>query len=108
LIWPGRSPRPGFLPVERRRPQYTDKQEIPVRIRRLDKSEVDQTTSDIFDVYLKERGNIPNMFRTVAHRPEHLRTMIAHFRTVMNTGTVPPKLKELLSVRVSQINACEY
>lgn len=57
---------------------------------------------------MKERGNVPNMFRTVAHRPEYLRTMIAHFRTVMNTGTVPAKLKELVTVRVSQINQCDY
>jgi alkylhydroperoxidase family enzyme len=48
------------------------------------------------------------MFRTVAHRPEILRTMIAHFRAVMETGTVGAKLKELLIVRTSQINRCEY
>ena len=48
------------------------------------------------------------MFRTVAHRPEVLRTMIAHFRAVMETGTLPGKLKELLFVRVSQINHCDY
>ena len=79
-----------------------------MRIRRLDKSQVDPETASIFDVYLKERGNVPNMFRTVAHRPEILRTMIAHFRAVMNTGTVAAKLKELVIVRTSQINHCEY
>ncbi len=78
------------------------------RISRLDKSQVDADTGAIFDVYLKERGNIPNMFRTVAHRPEILRTLIAHFRAIMNTGTVPAKLKELVIVRTSQINRCEY
>jgi alkylhydroperoxidase family enzyme len=34
--------------------------------------------------------------------------MIAHFRAVMETGTVPSKLKELVIVRTSQINRCEY
>ena len=62
----------------------------------------------IFDTYLQERGNIPNMFRTVAVRPKHLQTMIAHFRTVMNEGTVPPLLKELLWVRISHLNRCRY
>ena len=62
----------------------------------------------IFDTYLKERGNIPNMFRTVALRPNHLRTLIAHFRTVMNEGTVPPLLKELVWVRISHLNRCRY
>jgi len=48
------------------------------------------------------------MFRTVALRPAHLRTMIAHFRAVMNEGTVPPLLKELLWVRISHLNGCRY
>jgi alkylhydroperoxidase family enzyme len=78
------------------------------RISRLDRSQVSPETGEIFDHFLKVRGNIPNMFRTAAHRPELLRTMIQHFRAVMETGTVPAKLKELLFVRVSQINRCEY
>jgi alkylhydroperoxidase family enzyme len=78
------------------------------RISRLEKDQVDPETSGIYDTYLKERGNVPNMFRTVAHRPEIFRTMIAHFRAVMNTGTLSAKLKELVVVRTSQINRCEY
>ncbi len=79
-----------------------------MRITRLDKSQVDDATRDLYDHYLRERGNIPNMFRTAAHRPEILKTMIAHFRAVMDTGTVEAKLKELVIVRTSQINRCEY
>jgi len=44
----------------------------------------------------------------VAHRPEILRTMIAHFRAVMESGTLTPKLKELVIVRTSQVNGCAY
>ena len=78
------------------------------RISPLAKTQVDTETGQIFDVYQKERGNVPNMVRTVAHRPEILRSMIAHLRAVMNTGTVPVKLKELVIVRTSQLNHCEY
>jgi hypothetical protein len=78
------------------------------RIRPLTPAEADPDVRPIFDTYLKERGNIPNMFRTVALRPSHLRTMIAHFRTVMNEGTVPLELKELLWVRISHLNSCRY
>ena len=63
---------------------------------------------DIFEAFLEERGNIPNMFRTAGLRPKHLTTMISHFQTVMNEGDVPPLLKELLAVRVSSINRCKY
>jgi alkylhydroperoxidase family enzyme len=79
-----------------------------MRVSRLDKSQVDGESQVIFDDFLRERGNIPNMFRTAAHRPEIMRTMVAHFRAVMNSGTVPRKLKELVIVRTSQINGCEY
>lgn len=48
------------------------------------------------------------MFRTLAVRPRHLQTAIAHFRTVMNEGTVPALLKELLWVRISHHNGCRY
>jgi alkylhydroperoxidase family enzyme len=78
------------------------------RIRPRDRGEVGEGVRSIFDVFLRERGNIPNMFRTVAVRPKHLETLIAHFRTVMNEGTVPILLKELLAVRVSSINRCRY
>ena len=79
-----------------------------MRIRRLEKAEVDAESQALFDDFLRERGNIPNMFRTVAHRPEIMRTMVAHFRAVMNTGTVPKRLKELVVVRTSQLNRCQY
>jgi len=78
------------------------------RIRPRDPDEVSGTTRGIFDTYLRERGSIPNMFRTAAVRPRHLETMIDHFRTVMNEGEVPPLLKELIAVRVSAINRCRY
>jgi uncharacterized peroxidase-related enzyme len=78
------------------------------RIPTIAYEQADPAAQEIFDHYKKERGNVPNMFRTVAYRPEILRTMIAHFRAVMETGTVGVKLKELVIVRTSQINHCEY
>jgi len=81
---------------------------MPPRLEPLSPDEVDGAVREVFDAYLKERGNVPNMFRTVARRPEHLLTMLAHFRTVMTAGTVPPLLKELVAVRVSHLNACRY
>ena len=79
-----------------------------MRITRLDKSQVDPATAEIYEHYIHERGKVPNMMRTMAHRPELLRTLTAHFRAVMETGTVPAKLKELVIVRTTQINRCEY
>ena len=78
------------------------------RLRPLGPEEAAPEVRPIFETYLRERGNIPNMFRTLAVRPEHLRTLVAHFRTVMRQGTVAPLLKELLWVRISHLNHCRY
>jgi alkylhydroperoxidase family enzyme len=78
------------------------------RLSRLSPEQVDAQTREVFEAFLKERGNIPNMFRTVAHRPEIMQTLTAHFRAVMNTGTVEKKLKEMVAVRVSHLNLCDY
>ena len=78
------------------------------RITRLSTGQAPPAIQDLFRSFLEERGNIPNMFRTVAHRPDLLTTMLAHFRAVMGAGTVPVALKEMLAVRVSRLNECDY
>lgn len=78
------------------------------RLSRVPRSQASAPVVEIYDHYMRTRGNIPNMFRTMAHRPEIFQTMIAHFRAILETGTVPLKLKELAIVRTSQINGCEY
>ncbi len=78
------------------------------KISRLERNEVTQKTGEIYDRYLQTRGNVPNMFRTVAHRPEIFQTMIAHFEAILNTGTLTTKLKELVIIRTSQLNHCDY
>ncbi|HEY0756430.1 MAG TPA: carboxymuconolactone decarboxylase family protein [Ktedonobacteraceae bacterium] len=48
------------------------------------------------------------LFRTMGHRPEIMRQSMQLLETVMRTGSVEPRLKELLAVRVSQVNHCFY
>ena len=78
------------------------------RISRLDRSEVTPEMAALYDKAFAQRGNVPNMFRVMAHRPEIFTTMMAHFGAVLTTGTVPTKLKELIIVRTSQVNATPY
>ncbi|HWE83667.1 MAG TPA: carboxymuconolactone decarboxylase family protein [Terracidiphilus sp.] len=78
------------------------------RISRLDRSQVTPDLATLFDKVFAQRGNVPNMFRVMAHRPEIFSTMQAHFAAVLNTGTVPTKLKELIIVRTSQVNDTPY
>src|SRR5271170_7676678 len=78
------------------------------RISRLDRTEVTPEMAALFDRIFAQRGNVPNMFRVMAHRPEIFATMQAHFGAVLNTGTVSTKLKELIIVRTSQVNETPY
>ena len=78
------------------------------RVRRVEVADAAGETREIFETYQRERGNVPNMFRTMAHRPEILQTMIRHFRAVLAPGSVGLRLKELIAVAVSGINSCEY
>jgi uncharacterized peroxidase-related enzyme len=78
------------------------------RISRLTRSEVDSELVPVYDRFLRERGNVPYFFRTVAHRPEIMLTMAEHMKAVLSTGTLPTKLKELVVVRTSQLNCTAY
>ena len=78
------------------------------RISRLDRNQVSPEIDAGFDKVFSQRGNVPNMFRVMAHRPEIFATMQAHFAAVLNTGTVSTKLKELIIVRTSQVNQTPY
>ena len=79
------------------------------RIERLTPDEVGDGARATLDAIGKERGGvIPNLFRVAAHRPEIVQTLYAHMKAVMGKGTVPQLLKELISVRASQINGCVY
>ncbi len=78
------------------------------RISRLDRSAVTPDIAALYDKAFAQRGNVPNMFRVMAHRPEIFSTMQAHFAAVLNTGTVSTRLKELIIVRTSQVNDTPY
>src|SRR5580698_10770163 len=78
------------------------------RISKLERDAIAPEMNSLYDKIYAQRGNVPNMFRTMAHRPEIFSTMMAHFSAVLNTGTVSTKLKELIIVRTSQINVTPY
>ena len=78
------------------------------RISRLERNDVTPEMAALYDKVFAQRGNVPNMFRVMAHRPEIFSTMQAHFSAVLSTGTVPTQLKELIIVRTSQVNETPY
>jgi alkylhydroperoxidase family enzyme len=78
------------------------------RVTRLDRDTVAEPVREVFDAFVRERGKVPNLFRVAAHRPEIVSTLRAHMNAVMGPGTVDLLLKELVAIKVSYINNCEY
>lgn len=78
------------------------------RIRRLSKDEVPEAVRELFGSIGAQRGNVPNMFRIHAHRPEILRGVMAHLQAATTSGSVSVQTKELIATLVSKINECHY
>ena len=78
------------------------------RLSKVPRSDADPRVQAVYDRVAAARGNVPNMFRIYAHRPEIMESMVAHVNAVTNTGTVPVRTKELVATLVSRINRCEY
>lgn len=62
----------------------------------------------MWETFYRARGNVPNMFRTLSLRPEMAQAVAASMSAILNTGTVELRLKEMVVVRVSQLNQCAY
>jgi alkylhydroperoxidase family enzyme len=78
------------------------------RLTKLGRSQTTGAVRAALDRMAEQRGNVPNMFRVVAHRPELMTTMLAHFNEVMKPTTLTEKFKELLAVQTSLANSCAY
>ncbi len=53
-------------------------------------------------------ANMSTLFRVMGHRPVLMQQAAQLLESTMRSGTVDPQLKELLAIRVSQVNACFY
>ncbi|WP_110517570.1 carboxymuconolactone decarboxylase family protein [Herpetosiphon llansteffanensis] len=78
------------------------------RLKPLAPNEVDPAALKVFEGFYAKRGNVPNMFRTFARRPEMMIAASNLMSAVLSTGTLDLRLKEMVVVRTSQLNECAY
>ncbi len=78
------------------------------RIPRVEVADAPEDVRPTFDAFIRQRGQVPNLFRVAAHAPQFTAKLAALNEEVMREGEVPVLLKELLSTRVSHINLCDY
>ena len=53
-------------------------------------------------------GIVPNLFKSMAHRPGFLRANWIKFRSTILYGEIPRTLKEMVGVSISQANGSSY
>jgi len=75
------------------------------RIPPLPESSLAQFPSEMLSASV---SNMSTLFRVMGHRPQLMRPAIELLEAAMRGGTVEPQLKELVAVRVSQVNHCSY
>lgn len=73
-----------------------------------DIEELDDRTRGILEEMRTERGEIPSFPQLLASNPAIFEATIGQFREVVYGGEVPPALKQLAFVVVSQENECPY
>ena len=65
-------------------------------------------TVQIEPTELSGSATMVTLFGILGHRPDLMQHARALVDAAMRTGTVEPQLKELLAIRVSQVNHCFY
>ena len=82
-----------------------NKQEQVSRIPPVPEAILAQFSDEVLTVSI---SNMSTLFRVMGHRPEIMRPAVELLEATMRGGTVEPQLKELVAVRVSQVNHCSY
>ena len=78
------------------------------RLPALEPQTAPEAARPVLESFFRARGNYPNMFRTLAVRPDIMRTAAEHMEAVTVEGTVAQRTKELCVLMVSALNDCEY
>jgi AhpD family alkylhydroperoxidase len=90
----------------------TDKEtqrEIRIPLRERDMlADAPPELAALYDALLKQRGVVPNMFKTVAHVPLLAIGFAALLKPVLSDGALPGWYKELVATRVSVLLKSSY
>lgn len=77
-------------------------------INQVPKEKASADLHGIYDTLTKNFGRMPNIFATMAHRPNVLKNFLPLYAAIINEGTVEPRHKELAYLKTSLLNGCQY
>jgi AhpD family alkylhydroperoxidase len=76
----------------------------------VDEEQAEGVVKEVYAEIMQSRGlaKVPNFWKAIAHDPEYLRNEWTKLKTIMSTGVIDRKVKEMIAVAVSATNSCDY
>ena len=81
---------------------------VSPRIPLLERDQVSPEIAGIYDALLKQRGVVPNMFKTLAHTPALAQGIAGFLKSLLSDGALPGWYKELVATRLSVLLKSNY
>lgn len=78
------------------------------RIRPIPRERSAMILRSLYDALAHRFGTTPNLFQTMAHRPELLLTFWNFYKEVWTGGALEAKTKQLAGLRAAFLNECHY
>src|SRR5260370_13156349 len=78
------------------------------RIPLLARDQVSPEIAAVYDALLKQRGVVPNMFKTLAHTPGLALAIAGFLKSLLSDGALPGWYKELVATRLSALLGSRY
>ena len=78
------------------------------RIPLLERDQVSPEIAAVYDALLKQRGVVPNMFKTLAHTPALALGVAGFLKSLLSDGALPGWYKELVATRLSVLLQSRY
>ena len=85
----------------------TEKPVAP-RIPLLERDQVSPEIAAVYDALLKQRGVVPNMFKTLAHTPALALGVARFLKSLLSDSALPGWYKELIATRLSVLHNSQY
>jgi len=77
------------------------------RVKAYEYDELSEDMQGLADVYM-ERGASWDHIRVLAHRPEIYKSYYPYIYPLHTDGVVEPELKELVRLRIADLNQCLF
>ncbi len=78
------------------------------RVPLLERDQVSPEIANVYDALLKQRGVVPNMFKTLAHTPALALGVAGFLKSLLSDGALPGWYKELVATRLSVLLHSRY